>query len=84
MKTIFEGLDPQLNKGYSEIVQKADQDQISNLREAQRNWIKHRDEGAKFYVSVFPAAEKEQRRLQFLCDVTAARIETQPDEAWEL
>ena len=84
LKTIFEGLDRQLNKRYSEIVQKADQDQISNLREAQRNWIKHRDEGAKFYVSVFPAAEKEQRRLQFLCDVTAARIETQPDEAWEL
>ena len=24
------------------------------------------------------------RRLQCLCDVTAARIETQPDEAWEL
>ena len=24
------------------------------------------------------------RRLQFLCDVTVARIETQPDEAWEL
>jgi uncharacterized protein YecT (DUF1311 family) len=54
------------------------------LREAQRTWIKHRDEGAKFYVSLFPEAEKERRRLQFLCDVTAARIDTQPDEEWEL
>ena len=84
LKTKFEALDRQLNKRYSEIIQKADKDQVSNLREAQRTWIKHRDEGAKFYVSVFPAAEKEQRRLQFLCDVTAARIDTQPDEEWEL
>jgi uncharacterized protein YecT (DUF1311 family) len=75
LKTKFDGLDRQLNKRYSEILQKADKDQVSNLREAQRTWIKHRDEGAKFYVSLFPAAEREQRRLQFLCDVTAARIE---------
>lgn len=84
LKTKFEALDRQLNKRYSEIIQKADKDHVSNLREAQRTWIKHRDEGAKFYVSVFPAAEKEQRRLQFLCDVTATRIDTQPDEEWEL
>jgi hypothetical protein len=50
------------------------------VREAQRNWIKHRDEGAKVYVSLFPATEKERRRLQFLGDVTAARIEVGPDE----
>lgn len=84
LKTKFEALDRQLNKRYSEIIQKADKDQVSNLREAQRTWIKHRDEGAKLYVSLFPATEKEQRRLQFLCDVTAARIDTQPDEEWEL
>jgi hypothetical protein len=45
--------------------------------------IKHRDEGAKFYVSLFPQGEREQRRLQFLSDVTAARLET-PAEQWEL
>jgi uncharacterized protein YecT (DUF1311 family) len=84
LKTRFDALDRQLNKRYSEIIQKADKDQVSNLREAQRNWIKHRDEGAKFYVSLFPAAEKERHRLQFLCDVTEARIDTQPDEEWEL
>lgn len=84
LKTRFDALDRQLNKRYSEIIQKADKDQVSNLREAQRTWIKHRDEGAKLYASLFAAAEKEQRRLQFLCDVTAARIDTQPDETWEL
>ena len=84
LRTRFDSLDGKLNKRYSEIIQKADKGQVSNLREAQRNWIKHRDDGAKFYVSLFPAAEKERRRLQFLCDATAARIQTQPDEAWEL
>ena len=84
LKTRLDALDRQLNKRYSEIIQKADQNQVSNLREAQRNWIKHRDEGVKFYVSLFPAAEKERRRLQFLCDVTAARMDTQPDEEWQL
>jgi uncharacterized protein YecT (DUF1311 family) len=84
LKMKLEELDRQLNKRYSGILQKADKDQVSNLRKAQRTWIKHRDEGAKVYVSLFPAAEKERRRLQFLCDATAARIDTQPDEEWEL
>jgi len=72
-----------LNKRYAEVIAKTDKERVSNVRQAQRNWIKHRDEGAKFYVPLFPAAQKEQRRLQFLCDVTAARIETQPNEQWE-
>jgi uncharacterized protein YecT (DUF1311 family) len=84
LKTKFEALDQQLNKRYGEVIAKMDKDQAANVRDAQRNWIKHRDEGAKFYVSLFPSAEKERRRLQFLCDVTAARVDTQPDEEWQL
>ena len=82
LKTRYEELDSKLNKRYAEVIAKTDKERVSNVRQGQRNWIKHRDAGAKFYVSLFPEAEKEQRRLQFLCDVTAARIETQPDEAW--
>jgi uncharacterized protein YecT (DUF1311 family) len=84
LKTKFDALDQQLNKRYAEVLAKTVKDRVSLVREAQRNWIKHRDAGAKFYVSLFPTAEKERRRFQFLCDVTAARIETQPDETWEL
>jgi len=84
LKMKYEELDQKLNKRFAEVIAKTDKERVSNVRQGQRNWIKHRDAGAKFYVSLFPAAEKEQRRLQFLCDVTAARIETQPDEAWEL
>jgi len=83
LKTRYQELDRQLNKRYAEVIAKTDKERVSNVRQGQRNWIKRRDAGAKFYVSLFPGAEKEQRRLQFLCDVTAARIETQPDEAWE-
>jgi uncharacterized protein YecT (DUF1311 family) len=84
LKTKLQELDQRLNKRYAEVLAKMDQDQAANVREAQRKWIKHRDDGAKFYVSLFPMTEKERRRLQFLCEVTAARIYTQPDEAWEL
>jgi uncharacterized protein YecT (DUF1311 family) len=84
LKTQYEELDRKLNNRYAEVVAKTDKERVSNVRQGQRNWIKHRDAGAKIYVSLFSEAEKEQRRLQFLCDVTAARIETQPDEAWEL
>jgi uncharacterized protein YecT (DUF1311 family) len=83
LKTKFDALDRQLNKRYAEVIAKTDKDRVSNVREAQRNWIKHRDEGAKFYVSRFPSAEKERRRLQFLVDVTEARVGTS-FEFWEL
>jgi len=84
LKARFDALDRQLNKRYTQIVAKVDESQRANVREAQRNWIRQRDEGARFFVSLFPVKENEQRRLQFLCDVTAARIDTQPDEGWEL
>jgi uncharacterized protein YecT (DUF1311 family) len=83
LKTRYQELDGQLNKRYAQVIAKTDKERVSSVRQGQRNWIKHRDEGAKFYASLFPVAEKEQRRLQFLCDVTEARIET-PHEAWDL
>ena len=82
LKTRLDGLDRQLNKKYNEVIAQSEKDRISLVREGQRKWIKHRDEGAKLYVSLFPPAERERRRLQFLGDVTAARIEVPPGE-WE-
>src|SRR5438067_3998797 len=82
LKTRLDTLDRQLNKKYADVIAQSEKDRVSLLREAQRKWIKHRDEGAKLYVSLFPPAERERRRLQFLGDVTAARIDT-PTEEWE-
>src|SRR6266702_3978680 len=65
LKTRLDTLDRQLNKKYADVIAKTDKDRGSIVREAQRDWIKYRDEGARLYVSLFPEAEKERRRLQF-------------------
>ena len=83
LKTRFDALDQKLNKRYAVVLAQTVKDGIPLLRQSQRGWIKHRDGGATFYLSLFPAAERERRRLQFLGDVTAARIEAPPEE-WEL
>src|SRR5262249_27360540 len=41
LKAKFEALDRQLNKRYAEVITKTEKDQAPNVREAQRNWIKH-------------------------------------------
>jgi uncharacterized protein YecT (DUF1311 family) len=73
LRTRFETLDQRLNKAYNERI--AQIERVSILRQSQREWIKHRDEGLKFYLASAPASERAQRRLQFLIDVTAARLE---------
>jgi len=71
----FTALDQRLNQVYKERLAKVAKDRVPNLREAQRDWLKQRDEGLKLYLSLMPAAEQEKRRLQYLSDVTAARID---------
>jgi uncharacterized protein YecT (DUF1311 family) len=82
LKTRLDALDQQLNAKYATILAQAG-DRAPVIREAERSWIRHRDDGAKFYVLLFPPAEKARRRLQFLCDVTAERIDV-ADERWEI
>lgn len=82
LKTRFDWLDQQLNKKYSDVLAHGEKSRAGLVREAQRKWIKQRDEGAKLYASAFSSADSESRRFQFLGDVTAARIEV-PDDEWE-
>ena len=79
LKVRLDALDQQVNKKYGEVLAHAGEG-VPLVREGQHKWIKHRDEGAKLYVSLFPQAERERRRLQFLSDVTAARIDTPNEE----
>jgi len=81
LKRRLDTLDQQLNRNYADVLASAGEG-VPLVRESQRKWIKHRDEGVKLYVSLFPPPERERRRLQFLGDVTAARIDT-PTEEWE-
>lgn len=82
LKKRIAALDRQLNKRYAEVLAQTDKDRVSLVREAQRDWLKERDAGEKFYLALVPAVEKSRRRLQFLGDVTAARIEV-PIEQWQ-
>jgi uncharacterized protein YecT (DUF1311 family) len=76
----FDKLDRELNTSYSALLAKTEKERLYIIRDAQRTWVKHRDEGAKIYFSLFPQSERESRRLQFLCDVTAVRIAMPPDQ----
>jgi uncharacterized protein YecT (DUF1311 family) len=76
LKARFDELDRKLNSTYAAVLAKAENKRL--IPDAQRTWIKHRDEGAKIYVSLFPQSERESRRLQFLCDVTVVRIAMPP------
>ena len=80
MKARYQKLDQLLNTTYAAVLAKTQKEYVSAVREAQRTWIKRRDEGANIYISLFPQAEREQRRLQFIGDVTAARIEVEPED----
>jgi uncharacterized protein YecT (DUF1311 family) len=82
LKQRFDSLDRELNKKYAEVLAKTDKDRLQSLRQGQRNWLKKRDTGEKVYVDSFPSAEKVSRRLQYLGDVTAARIDL-PQDQWE-
>jgi uncharacterized protein YecT (DUF1311 family) len=81
LKQRFDTLDKELNKKYAEVLAKTEKDGVSALREAQRKWLKERDAGEKIYVESFSPPEKARRRLQYLGDVTAARIDL-PQDQW--
>jgi uncharacterized protein YecT (DUF1311 family) len=76
----FDQLDQRLNEKYADILKQTPAEQAVFLRSTQKDWIKHRDEGLKLYLSLYPKGEREARRLQFLGDVTAARIQVAPGQ----
>ncbi len=91
LKARADAADKQLNEAYAAKVQKAGKDRGSNLRDSQRAWVKARDAGLQIYLATAPVAERERRKLQFLGDVTLARIATlnagpaeeEPFDFWE-
>jgi len=76
LKARADAVDKQLNEVYAAKVRKVGKDSGSNLRDSQRAWVKARDAGLQIYLATAPAAERERRKLQFLGDVTLARIAT--------
>jgi len=83
--------DRKLNEAYAAKAKKVGKNRGSNLRDSQRAWVKARDAGLQIYLANAPAAERERRKLQFLGDVTIARVESlnpgpseeEPFDFWE-
>jgi uncharacterized protein YecT (DUF1311 family) len=91
LKARADAADKQLNDAYAAKVKKVGKDRGPNLRDSQRAWVKARDAGLQIYLATAPGAERERRKLQFLADVTIARIATlnsapveeEPFDFWE-
>lgn len=82
LKARLHALESKLKAIYTERLTTRKEGVADELREEQQAWLKARYEGANIYLAFAPKGEVEPRRLQFLADVTAARIEDlQP--AWE-
>ncbi len=79
LKGRLEKLDAELNARYAELMKAASEKDL--LRREQQGWLKQRNAGLKFYLSLAKPAEKERRRLEFLGDVTAMRL-AMPPEKW--
>jgi hypothetical protein len=75
LKARFDALDAKLTTTYEARVQRTKADDVNDLKEAQTKWLQMRDEGLKKYLAFASKGEEEKRRLQFLGDVTATRIE---------
>ncbi len=71
----YELLDKQLNEAYNHRLSKLDRTRQAELREDQRDWLKRRDVGLAIYLGASPKSEEARHRLQFLGDVTAARLD---------
>ncbi len=75
LKVRFDALDEKFNKILAERAAEMSKEDADELRKTQQEWVKLRDEGVKTYLRFAPKGEEERRRLQFLADVTAARLE---------
>jgi len=75
LKARLHALESKLKAIYTERLTTRKEGVADELREEQQAWLKARDEGVKIYLAFATKGEMERRRLQFLADVTAARIE---------
>lgn len=77
----YTAIDKKLNENYQKMIAKSEKENIPDLRQSQREWLKARDAGLQIYLAASPPAEKEQRRLQFLIDVSRGEAEADEEAA---
>ena len=81
LKQQYTAIDKKLNENYQKMIAKSEKENIPDLRQSQREWLKARDAGLQIYLAASPPAEKELRRLQFLIDVSRGEAEADEEAA---
>ncbi len=78
LKSRFAALDQEMNtlreKRLAEIAKSAEKSIVDFNRSYAEKWNKMRDEAVQLYLPFAPDAEKESRKLQFLCDLTQREV----------
>jgi len=74
LKKRYEEADRRLNESYRQAIAKIDKEQKEGLRAEQRDWLKTRDAGAKFYKENGGKSTPEQRYWQYMFDSTESQL----------
>ena len=74
LKKRYEEADRRLNESYQQTLAKIDKEQKEGLRAEQRDWLKTRDAGAKFYKETGGKSTPEQHYWQYMLDSTESQL----------
>lgn len=73
----YKTADEKLNKAYALLMEKLGEkpEELKELRDRQRNWIKMRDQGSEAFAAVRPKAERAAYREHYLAEATTGRAD---------
>jgi len=74
LKQRYAEADRRLNDTYQQIRGKIDKQEQDSLRQDERDWLKTREPGAKFYADAGPKSTAQRRYWQYMLDSTQARL----------
>jgi uncharacterized protein YecT (DUF1311 family) len=74
LKKSYEEADRRLNKIYREILSRIDKEEQKSLRQDERDWLKTREPGAKFYADSGSKLTAQSRYWQYMLDSTQAQL----------
>jgi uncharacterized protein YecT (DUF1311 family) len=74
LKKSYEETDRHLNEVYQEILSKIDKEAQESLRQDERDWLKTREPGAKFYADSGVKSTAQRRYWQHMLDSTQAQL----------
>jgi len=74
LKQRYDEADIRLNKLYRQILSKIDKEEQQSLRQDERDWLRTREPGAKFFGDSGPKSTAQRRYWQHMLDSTQAQL----------